>query len=196
MYSTVVLYMTFWPQIITPKPARYLLSDSSKVLVRHSQAQKCLQINSKHFYQIVLKFKKKWFSRFFYWLTYVLTYLLMPSGKHNLRMARVRGLIFSLINIASSRDVPFHQSQQLQCLDQGATFVPHWSLIHSSQLCKVTIYIMASVQGIKIAEGLLTLCLAHYVMKWVQYLLKLNNYGFHISRYVARVSRAYFPYFL
>ena len=91
----------------------------------------------------------------------------MPSGKHNSRMARVRDLIFSLINIASSRDVPFHQSQQLQCLDQGATFVPHWSLIHSSQLCKVTIYIMASVQGIKIAEGLLTLCLAYYVrMLW------------------------------
>jgi len=36
----------FWPQIITPKPARYLLSASLGALVRHSQAQKCLQIHS------------------------------------------------------------------------------------------------------------------------------------------------------
>ena len=52
-YSTVVLYIGinkvwgFWPKIITPKPAWYLLSDSLGALVRHSQAQKCLQINSK-----------------------------------------------------------------------------------------------------------------------------------------------------
>ena len=37
----------FWPKIISPIPARYLLSDSLGVLVRHSQTQKCLQINSK-----------------------------------------------------------------------------------------------------------------------------------------------------
>jgi len=33
----------------------------------------------------------------------------------------------SLINVTSSRDVPFHQLQLLQCLHQGATFVPLWS---------------------------------------------------------------------
>ena len=32
----------FWPKIITPKPAWHLLSDSLRVLVRYSQAQKCL----------------------------------------------------------------------------------------------------------------------------------------------------------
>ena len=58
-----------------------------------------------------------------YLLTYF-TYLLMPSDKHNSRMARARDLISSLINVASSRDVPFHQPQLLQCLHQGATFVP------------------------------------------------------------------------
>ena len=50
-YSTVVQYVgimkiwRFWPEIITPKPARYLLSDTLGVLARYSQAQKCLQIN-------------------------------------------------------------------------------------------------------------------------------------------------------
>ena len=40
----------FWPEIITPKPAQYLLSDTLGVLVRLSQAQKCLQINAKPFH--------------------------------------------------------------------------------------------------------------------------------------------------
>ena len=42
--------------------------------------------------------------------------------------------------------------------------------ILSSQPLKVTIcgrHVMASVQDIQIAEALLTLCLAYYVMKWV-----------------------------
>ena len=46
----------------------------------------------------------------------------MPSDKHNSRTAWARDLISSLINVASSRDVPFHQPQLLQCLYQGATF--------------------------------------------------------------------------
>ena len=53
-------------------------------------------------------------------------YLLMPSEKHN---SRARDLISLPINVASSRDVPFHQPQLLQCLHQGATFVPLWSPI-------------------------------------------------------------------
>ena len=54
-YSTVVLYIGimkvwgFWPEIITPKPAWYLLSGTLGVLVRLSQTQKCLQINPKPF---------------------------------------------------------------------------------------------------------------------------------------------------
>ena len=37
----------FWPEIITPKPACCLFSGTLGVLVRLSQAQKCLQINPK-----------------------------------------------------------------------------------------------------------------------------------------------------
>ena len=53
MYSTVVLYIGiskvwgFLPKNPTKKSAKYLLSDSMAALVRHSQAQKCVQINSK-----------------------------------------------------------------------------------------------------------------------------------------------------
>jgi len=96
----------------------------------------------------------------------------MPSDKHNLRMAGARNLIYSLINITPSRDVPFHQSQQLECLHHGATFVPLWSPILSSQPRKVTIcgrHVMASVRDIQIAEVLLTLYLAYCVMKWVRH---------------------------
>ena len=52
-YSMVVLYIginkvwDFLPKNPTKKSAKYLLSDSMAALVRHSQAQKCLQINSK-----------------------------------------------------------------------------------------------------------------------------------------------------
>ena len=96
----------------------------------------------------------------------------MPSDKRNSRTARARDLISSLINIASSRDVPFHQPQQLQCLHHGAAFVPLWSPILSSQPCKVTIcgrHVMASVHDIQIAGALFTLCLTYYVMKWVRH---------------------------
>ena len=67
------------------------------------------------------------------WLTCLLTYLLMPSDKHNSRMAGARDLISSLINVASSRDEPFHQPQQLQCLHRGVTFEPLCTPILSSQ---------------------------------------------------------------
>ena len=93
----------------------------------------------------------------------------MPSDKHN---SRATHLISSLINITSSQDVPFHLPQQLQCLHHGATFVPLWSPILSSQPRKVMIcgrHVMASVRDIQIAEALLTLCLAYYVMKRVRH---------------------------
>jgi len=90
-----------------------------------------------------------------------------------------RDLISSLINIASSRDVPFHQPQPLQCLHHGATFVPHRSLILSSQPHKVTIccrHAMASVRDIKVTDALLMLCLTVcYEMSLT--LLKLRHYG-------------------
>jgi len=56
--------------------------------------------------------------------TDLLTNLLMPSDKHNSRTAWARDLFSSVINVALSQDVPFHQLQLLQCLHHGATFVP------------------------------------------------------------------------
>ena len=44
----------------------------------------------------------------------------MHSDKYNSVMAIARGLISSLFNVALSRDVPFHQPQQLQCLHNGS----------------------------------------------------------------------------
>ena len=84
---------------------------------------------------------------------------LMSSDKHNSRMARARDLISSLINVASSRDVPFHQLQQLQCLHHGAIplkpFVPH-SFFTTTKVTICTQCVMASVEVTNIAETLLT----------------------------------------
>ena len=49
-------------------------------------------------------------------------------------MAKARDLISSLIHVTSSRDVPFHQLQQPQCLHHGATFEPLCAPILSSLL--------------------------------------------------------------
>jgi len=90
-------------------PTKYLLSDSMAALVRHSQAQKCLQINSKTFalncYEI---FKISYLTDFSTdWLTIWLTIWLMPSDKCNSITAKAIGLISSLFNVTSSQDVPF-----------------------------------------------------------------------------------------
>jgi len=45
----------------------------------------------------------------------------MPTDKHNSITAKAIGLISSLFNVASSRDVPFHQPLQLQCSYGGST---------------------------------------------------------------------------
>jgi len=134
------------------------------------------------------------------WLT---TYLLMPSDKHNSRTAGARDLISSLINIASSRDVPFHQPQLLQCLHQGATFVPLWSpilFLHNPR--KVTIcgrHGMASVRDIKINEALFVLYLAYHVMIRVCYCRNWDTMAFTYrdmhGACVSWVYSTYFPYF-
>ena len=56
---------------------------------------------------MVIKFLKFVLNGF---TMYLLTYLLMPSDKHNSRTARARDLISSLISIASSQNVLFPQS--------------------------------------------------------------------------------------
>ena len=66
----------------------------------------------------------------------------------------------------------------------------------SSQPHKVTIcgrHVMASVRNIKIAEALLVLCFAYYVMKQVQHCRDWGIMAF--TRYGGRVSRGYSPYF-
>jgi len=83
----------------------------------------------KPFHQIVWNFKEFVFNRYStdwltsllaclltYLLTDRLTDLLMPSDNHNSRTTRATDFIFSLINIASSGDMTFHQLQLLQCL--------------------------------------------------------------------------------
>ena len=47
----------------------------------------------------------------------------MPSAKHNSTMGEATGLIFSLLNIASPRDMSFHQPPYVQCMYHGLTFV-------------------------------------------------------------------------
>ena len=121
----------------------------------------------------------------------------MPSDKHNSRTAGARDLISSLINVVSSRDVPFHQPQLLQCLHQGVTFVPFDLPFFSSQPRKVTIcgrHEMASVRDIKIVEALLVLCLAYYGMKrarhccnWDRMAFTYQDMGCAFHEYILRI---------
>jgi len=93
----------------------------------------------------------------------------MPSDKHNSRTARARDLISSLINVDSSRDVHFHQPQQLHAVLGSWCYLCTPLISHSfftTAICGR--HVMASVRDIQIAEALLTLCLAYYVMKLVR----------------------------
>jgi len=47
----------------------------------------------------------------------------MPSGWHNSITAKATGLVFSLFDIASAREVPFDILQYVQCILQGLTSV-------------------------------------------------------------------------
>ena len=124
----------------------------------------------------------------------------MPSDKHNSRMARARDLISSLINVAPSGDVPFHQLQLLQCLHQGAVpLYPFDLLFFSSQPRKVSIcgrHEMASVRHIKINEALLVLCVAYFVMKrvchcrnWDAMAFTYQDMGRVFHEYILRIFR-------
>jgi len=57
----------------------------------------------------------------------------LPLDERSLRIVRATDFTSSLINVALSQDVPFHQQQQLQCLHHGTTFVPLCAPIISSQ---------------------------------------------------------------
>jgi len=60
-----------------------------------------------HSKQLLQNLKNFLFSQILYWLTDYLVCLLMPSDKHNSITAKATGLIFGLLNVVSSRDVPF-----------------------------------------------------------------------------------------
>ena len=47
----------------------------------------------------------------------------MPSGKRNLTMAKAMGLIFSVFDIALTREVPFGIPQYTQCILHGLTII-------------------------------------------------------------------------
>ena len=47
----------------------------------------------------------------------------MPSDKRNSIMAKAMGLIFSLFDVASARQVPFGIPQYIQCILHGLTNV-------------------------------------------------------------------------
>ena len=94
------------------------------MLVTHSQAQKCLNINSNPTTKLIWNFKDFLFNSIFYlltgWLTDFLTYWLMPSEKHNSILAKATGLISSLFNVALSQGMSFCQLQQFRCLHHGS----------------------------------------------------------------------------
>jgi len=58
LYVDIMKVWGFWPKNLTLKPVKYLLCDSRAVLVRHSKAQKYLQINCKALHQVAMKFLK------------------------------------------------------------------------------------------------------------------------------------------
>ena len=47
----------------------------------------------------------------------------MPSDKYNSITAKAMGLIFSLFDVASAREVPFGIPQYVQCIIHGLTSV-------------------------------------------------------------------------
>ena len=57
--NCVLGIMDFQPKSITQKPASHFHFSSLAVLVKHSLAKKCLQINPKPFQQIVMEFYYK-----------------------------------------------------------------------------------------------------------------------------------------
>ena len=109
----------FLAKHITLQPASQWFHGTLAVLVRYNQAQKCLQYDLKHSQNIATKLLKIIFSGIFYWLT---DCLMPPSDKHNSITAKATGLIFSLFNIASARQVPFdilqciHMLHELTCV--------------------------------------------------------------------------------
>ena len=82
----------------------------------------------------------------------------MPSDKHNSKTAGARDLISSLINIASARDVPFHQPKQLKCLHHGVTFYP-FDLPVLIITPKPVLYLLSDTLGVLVRHSQAQKCL-------------------------------------
>ena len=85
------------------------------------------------------KFSTNWLTNY---VTDQLTNWFLQPSICNLRMERFTGLISSLLDVASSQDVPFCQLQQSHSKHHGATFVFLYSSCSSSfhWQCYVLIY--------------------------------------------------------
>ena len=91
----------------------------------------------------------------------------MPLDKHNSRTARARDFISSLINIVRPDMCLFTNHS---CYSVCIRVLPlYFDLLTTAEVTICGRHIMASVQDIKIAEALLILCLAYYVMKQVRH---------------------------
>jgi len=86
-----------------------------------------------------------------------LTDYLMPSDKRNSITTKAMGLISSLLNVASSRDVLFCQLQQLQCSHHGSTKVYLCSPFLSPLLSRWQ-FVVAALHGF--TEDLVTVVIA------------------------------------
>jgi len=91
-----------------------------------------------------------WLTELTDWLTYWTNWLAKLT-EHNSILAVATGLISSLFSVASSRDMPFCQPQQLQYLHHGSTKAHLCSPLYSipfsiSALVKICgMCVMASV---------------------------------------------------
>jgi len=66
----------------------------------------------------------------------------MPLDQRNSITAKATGLIFSLFEIASAREVPFGIPQYVQCILQGLTIV-----LHSSSLTVKSVNLVVGCDG-------------------------------------------------
>ena len=83
----------------------------------------------------------------------------MLSDKRNLIATKAMDLIFALFDIASSRDVPFHQVQQLQHSHHGSTKAqicyPMYSIPYVSQKVQLEAKSSVVVHHVKATHPLL-----------------------------------------
>jgi len=69
----------------------------------------------------------------------------MPSDSRNSTMAKATGLIFSLFNVISAREVPFAIPLYMQCILHGLTTGLHcvpFNFVHHE---KCRLHVMASI---------------------------------------------------